>query len=66
MNIIELARAAGMTVLLDGKIGREEYHSVSGSLPALRRFGEAFRAAADAEAGQPAELDAAVKDGNAE
>ncbi|HEX7907306.1 MAG TPA: hypothetical protein VF534_04340 [Paraburkholderia sp.] len=62
MDIIEMARAAGLTVLLDGKIGREEYHSVSGSLPALRRFGEAFRAAADAEASESDELDAAVKD----
>jgi hypothetical protein len=50
MDIIEIARSAGLVVLLDGKIGREEYHSVSGSLPALRRFGDAFRAAADAEA----------------
>jgi len=53
MDIIEIARAAGLVVLLDGKIGREEYHSVSGSLPALRRFGDAFRAAAEAEASQP-------------
>lgn len=50
MNIIEIARAAGLVVLLDGKIGREDYHSFSGSLPALRRFGDAFRAAAEAEA----------------
>ncbi|HLX00749.1 MAG TPA: hypothetical protein VKS80_01385 [Trinickia sp.] len=43
MNIIELAKESGMAVLLDGKIGREEYVSVSGSLAALTRFAEAVR-----------------------
>lgn len=62
MDIIEMARAAGLTVLLDGKIGREEYHSVSGSLPALRRFGDAFRAAAAAEDREHAELDNVAKE----
>lgn len=61
MDIIEMARVAGLVVLLDGKIGREEYHSVSGSLPALRRFGDAFRAAAEAEARDRAELGTAVQ-----
>ena len=56
MDIIEIARAAGLVVLLDGKIGREEYHSVSGSLPALRRFGDAFRVAAAAEMTERAEF----------
>ncbi len=45
MNIIELATKAGMAVLLDGKIGQEEYVSVSGSLAALARFAEAVRTA---------------------
>jgi hypothetical protein len=40
MDITAVARAAGLTVLLDGKIGREEYRSVSGSLPALERFAD--------------------------
>jgi len=50
MDIAAIARTAGLVVLLDGKIGREDYHSVSGSIPVLRRFGEAFRVAAEEEA----------------
>jgi len=46
-QLIELARAAGLTVILNGRIGREEFHSVSGSISALERFAEACRAAAD-------------------
>jgi len=38
MNTLEMARAAGFVILLDGKIGRETYHSVMGSLSALERF----------------------------
>jgi hypothetical protein len=45
-QLIELARAAGLTVILNGRIGREEYHSVSGPISALERFAEAYRAAA--------------------
>lgn len=41
MDLIELARESGMAVLLDGRIGREEY--VSGSLAALARFADAVR-----------------------
>jgi hypothetical protein len=41
MDIIELARSSGMAVILDGRIGREEYQSVCGSLSALKRFAEA-------------------------
>jgi hypothetical protein len=48
MNLIELAKESGMAVLLDGKIGREEYVSVSGSLAALARFAQAVREAAPA------------------
>ncbi len=43
MDLIELARESGMAVLLDGRIGREEYVSVSGSLAALARFADAIR-----------------------
>jgi hypothetical protein len=49
MDIAAMARAAGLTVLLDGRIGRQEYQSVSGSMEALRRFGDAYRAALDAD-----------------
>jgi len=38
MNTLEMARAAGFVILLDGKIGRETYQSVTGSLLALQRF----------------------------
>lgn len=48
-QLIELARAAGLTVILNGRIGREEYHSVSGPISALERFAEAYRAAAKPE-----------------
>lgn len=44
MNIIEMARQSGMLVLLEARIGREEYHSISGSLSALERFAAAVRA----------------------
>lgn len=46
MDILELARQAGLQVLLDARIGSQTYHSVSGSLPALQRFAEAVAAAA--------------------
>ncbi len=45
MDIIELARQAGLEVLLDARIGSVTYHSVSGSLPALQRFADAVEAA---------------------
>ena len=45
MDIIDMARASGMAVLLDGRIGREEYQSVCGSLRALQRFADAVRQA---------------------
>lgn len=37
-DTFELAREAGLTIVLTGKIGREEYNSVTGSLEALVRF----------------------------
>ncbi|BEU25101.1 MULTISPECIES: hypothetical protein [Paraburkholderia] len=40
MDIIDLARESGLTVILDGRIGREEYHSICGSISALSRFAE--------------------------
>jgi hypothetical protein len=43
MDIIDVARQSGMAVILDGRIGREEYLSVCGSLSALQRFADAVR-----------------------
>lgn len=45
MDIIELAREAGLEVLLDARIGTLTYHSVSGSLTALQRFADSVEAA---------------------
>jgi hypothetical protein len=36
--ILSIARHAGMLVMLDGRIGRETYQSVTGSLSSLQRF----------------------------
>jgi hypothetical protein len=41
MNIVDMARASGLAVILDGRIGLEEYQSVCGSVSALQRFAEA-------------------------
>jgi len=38
-----MARQSGMAVILDARIGREEYHSVCGSLSALQKFADAVR-----------------------
>jgi hypothetical protein len=40
MDIIDMAREAGLEVTLDAKIGRVEYRSVCGSVAALERFAE--------------------------
>jgi hypothetical protein len=40
MDILDLARQSGMTVVLDAKIGRQEYHTVHASLTALAQFAE--------------------------
>ncbi|SOE97154.1 hypothetical protein SAMN05414139_10229 [Burkholderia sp. D7] len=45
MNVLELARESGLAVLLDGRIGCEEYTSVSGSIDALLRFAAVVRMA---------------------
>lgn len=42
MDIIDMARASGLTVILDGRIGREEYQSVCGSILALQRFADSL------------------------
>jgi len=43
MNVLELARESGLAVLLDGRIGSQEYTSVSGSMDALLRFAAVVR-----------------------
>jgi hypothetical protein len=42
MDILKLAKDAGMLVVLDGRIGKEEYRSVRGSEQAFRRFADAL------------------------
>jgi hypothetical protein len=42
-DVLEVAREAGLTILLDGRIGQQEYQSVSGSAEALHRFARAMR-----------------------
>ncbi len=59
MDIIELARQAGLQVLLDARIGSQTYHSVCGSLPALQRFAEAVEAAMHTRAQPPMRREAA-------
>jgi len=51
MDIEKIANDSGMQVVLDGRIGREEYKSVYGSLQALQRFANSIRELADSEAG---------------
>jgi hypothetical protein len=45
MNVLELARKSGLAVLLDARIGCQEYTSVSGSTDALLRFAAVVRMA---------------------
>ncbi|WP_181448458.1 hypothetical protein [Paraburkholderia phytofirmans] len=44
MDILDLARKSGMTMVLDAKIGRQEYRTVHGSVVALERFAELLAA----------------------
>jgi len=43
MDIERIANDSGMLVVLDGRIGREEYKSVYGSMQALQRFANSIR-----------------------
>ncbi len=45
MNVLDKVREAGMAVLLEACIGRQQFHSVTGSCAALERFAEACRIA---------------------
>jgi hypothetical protein len=49
MDIVDMARASGLAVILDGRIGREEYQSVCGSVSALQRFAEAICKSAESQ-----------------
>ncbi|WP_165848155.1 hypothetical protein [Paraburkholderia lacunae] len=40
MDILDMARQAGMTIVLDAKIGRQEYRTVYSSVKALESFAE--------------------------
>ena len=51
MDIEKIANDSGMQVVLDGRIGREEYKSVYGSLQALQRFANRIRESVASEAG---------------
>ncbi|AIO34811.1 hypothetical protein DM39_4150 [Burkholderia cenocepacia] len=42
MDILRIAAESGMQVILDGRIGSEEYRSVVGSVQALHRFADAL------------------------
>ena len=42
MDILKIAVDSGMQVILDGRIGSEEYRSVVGSIQALQRFADAL------------------------
>jgi hypothetical protein len=55
MDIVKLAKDAGMQVVLDARIGREEYRSVHGSIQALQRFADALRASVAGETDRPGE-----------
>ena len=44
MDILKIAEHSGMQVILNGRIGREEYRSVHGSTEALQRFADALLA----------------------
>ena len=49
MDILGMARKAGMAVVLDAKIGRQEYHTVHGSVTALELFAELVAASLQCE-----------------
>jgi hypothetical protein len=56
MDILKIAEHSGMQIILNGRIGREEYRSVCGSIQALRRFADTLLASkvSDTEDVRPA------------
>lgn len=49
MDILKMAENSGLLVILDGRIGQEEYRSVHGSITALSRFANAVMECASKE-----------------
>jgi len=49
MDILKIAEHSGMQVILNGRIGHEEYRSVHGSIQALQRFADAVLASVASE-----------------
>jgi hypothetical protein len=44
MEILRIAEDSGLQVIVDGRVGREEYSSVHGSIAAFERFAKAILA----------------------
>ena len=42
-NLLKIAQDCGFSVVLEGRIGTQEYNSVSGPVQALEKFAEAIR-----------------------
>ena len=42
-DILKIAQDCGFSVVLEGRIGTQEYNSVSGPLQALEKFAEVIR-----------------------
>jgi hypothetical protein len=42
LDVVSLARAAGLLITLDGKLGNSPFQSVFGSLSSLERFAQAI------------------------
>jgi hypothetical protein len=61
MDLIAMARDAGMQVLLDAQIGRQSYHSVCGSLTSLQKFADAVRETMKLETATSGEIADAAK-----
>ncbi|SAL03237.1 hypothetical protein [Caballeronia ptereochthonis] len=42
-NLLKIAQDCGFSVVLEGRIGTQEYNSVSGPVQALEKFAEIIR-----------------------
>jgi hypothetical protein len=49
MEILKIAEDSGLHLTIDGRIGREEYSSVHGSIAAFERFAKAILTCAEAQ-----------------
>ncbi|AXF06081.1 hypothetical protein [Paraburkholderia hospita] len=50
MDIIKIARESGFVVLMEGRIGQDQYTSVCGTEEALKSFAEAMQLASSTKA----------------